>query len=88
MRIKLDAHRTVATVNCIAYKASASAWGCWLPRTGLDFDYNRAGSIPLTQTKGSIYDLPDSADLSRYDALVIYCARFHVAFGMANFEKF
>jgi hypothetical protein len=53
MRIKLDAPRTVATVNCIAYKASASAWGCWPPRTGLHFDYHGANSIPLTHMKGT-----------------------------------
>ena len=34
------------------------------------------------------YDLPDSADLSRYDAVVIYCERFHAVFGVANLEKF
>jgi hypothetical protein len=34
------------------------------------------------------YDLPDSADLSRYDAVVIYCVRFHAVFGVAKLEKF
>jgi hypothetical protein len=34
------------------------------------------------------YDLPDSADLSRYDAVVIYCERFHAIFGEAKLEKF
>ena len=34
------------------------------------------------------YDLPDSADLNRYDAVVIYCERFHVVFGLAKLEKF
>jgi Electron transfer DM13 len=34
------------------------------------------------------YDFPDSADLSRYDAVVIYCVRFHVVFGVAKLEKF
>jgi Electron transfer DM13 len=34
------------------------------------------------------YDVPDSADLSRYDAVVIYCVRFHVVFGLAKLEKF
>jgi Electron transfer DM13 len=34
------------------------------------------------------YDLPDSADLNRYDAVVIYCVRFHVVFGLAKLEKF
>jgi hypothetical protein len=34
------------------------------------------------------YELPDSADLSRYDTVVIYCVRFHVVFGLAKLEKF
>ena len=34
------------------------------------------------------YGLPDSADLSRYDSVVIYCERFHAVFGVAKLEKF
>jgi hypothetical protein len=34
------------------------------------------------------YALPDSADLSKYDAVVIYCERFHVVFGLAKLDKF
>ncbi|MGH9496910.1 MAG: DM13 domain-containing protein [Candidatus Sulfotelmatobacter sp.] len=34
------------------------------------------------------YGLPDSADLSRYDAVVIYCERFHAVFGVAKLDKF
>jgi hypothetical protein len=34
------------------------------------------------------YDLPVSADLSRYNAVVIYCERFHAVFGMAKLDKF
>ena len=34
------------------------------------------------------YDLPDSADLSRYDTVVIYCERFHAIFGVAKLDKF
>lgn len=34
------------------------------------------------------YDLPDSADLTRYDAVVIYCERFHAVFGVAKLDKF
>ena len=33
------------------------------------------------------YNLPDSADLSKYDAVVIYCERFHVVFGLAKLDK-
>ena len=34
------------------------------------------------------YDLPGSADLTKYDAVVIYCERFHAVFGLAKIEKF
>jgi hypothetical protein len=34
------------------------------------------------------YELPDSADLNRYDAVVIYCERFHAVFGVAKLDKF
>lgn len=34
------------------------------------------------------YDLPDAADLSRYNAVVIYCERFHAVFGVAKLERF
>lgn len=34
------------------------------------------------------YDLPDSVDLQKYNAVVIYCERFHVVFGLAHLEQF
>lgn len=34
------------------------------------------------------YELPDSADLGKYDAVVIYCVRFHAVFGVAKLDKF
>lgn len=34
------------------------------------------------------YDLPSSADLERYDTVVVYCVRFHVIFATAKLEKF
>jgi hypothetical protein len=34
------------------------------------------------------YGLPDPTDLSRYDAVVIYCERFHAVFGVAKLDKF
>ena len=34
------------------------------------------------------YELPDSADLTRYDAVIIYCERFHAVFGVAKLDKF
>jgi hypothetical protein len=44
---------------------------------------------PLEANQGDQnYDLPDSAALTRYDAVVVYCERFHVVFGSAKLEKF
>jgi len=34
------------------------------------------------------YELPASADLSKYDAVVIYCERFRAVFGVAKLDKF
>jgi hypothetical protein len=32
--------------------------------------------------------LPGSADLEKYQAVAIYCERFHAVFGVAKLEKF
>lgn len=57
-----------------------------------DFVKGQLNSVelgPLKANQGDQnYDLPDSADLSRYDAVVIYCERFHTVFGVAKLEKF
>ena len=34
------------------------------------------------------YDLPTSVDLNKYQAVAIYCERFHAIFGVARLEKF
>jgi hypothetical protein len=34
------------------------------------------------------YDLPVAADLNQYQAVAIYCQRFHAIFGVAKLEKF
>lgn len=34
------------------------------------------------------YDLPAGADLEEYQAVAIYCERFHAIFGVAKLEKF
>jgi hypothetical protein len=34
------------------------------------------------------YDLPASVDLNKYQAVAIYCERFHAVFGVARLEKF
>ena len=34
------------------------------------------------------YDVPASTDLEKYQAVVIYCERFHAIFGVTKLEKF
>jgi electron transfer DM13 len=34
------------------------------------------------------YDLPATVDLNQYQAVAIYCKRFHAIFGVARLEKF
>lgn len=34
------------------------------------------------------YDLPSSVDLQKYNAIVIFCERFHAVFGVAKLENF
>ena len=34
------------------------------------------------------YDLPASVDLNKYQAVAIYCKRFHAIFGVARLERF
>jgi len=34
------------------------------------------------------YDLPAATDLNKYQAVAIYCERFHAIFGVARLEKF
>jgi hypothetical protein len=52
-----------------------------------DFD-----SVELRTLKGNQgdqnYDLPASVDLNQYQAVAIYCERFHAIFGVARLEKF
>jgi hypothetical protein len=44
---------------------------------------------PLKGNQGDQnYDLPAAADLNQYQAVVIYCERFHAIFGVARLEKF
>ncbi len=49
-------------------------------------------SVELGPLKGNQgdqnYDLPESVDLQKYDAAVIYCERFHAVFGVARLEQF
>ncbi|MGB9067637.1 MAG: DM13 domain-containing protein [Candidatus Acidiferrales bacterium] len=52
-----------------------------------ELDSVELGSMKANQGDQN-YDLPDSVDLGKYDAVVIYCERFHVVFGMAKLEQF
>ena len=49
-------------------------------------------SVELGTLKGNQgdqnYDLPASVDLDKYQAVAIYCERFHAIFGVARLEKF
>ncbi len=49
-------------------------------------------SVELGTLKGNQgdqnYDLPAGADLNKYQAVAIYCERFHAIFGVARLEKF
>lgn len=49
-------------------------------------------SVELGALKGNQgdqnYDLPATADLNTYQAVTIYCERFHAIFGVARLEKF
>jgi len=50
-----------------------------------------AGFIDLGSMKGNMgdqnYDIPDTADLKRYQAVSIWCARFNVNFGSAPLTR-
>ena len=49
-------------------------------------------SVELGSLKGNQgdqnYDLPAAVDLNQYQAVAIYCERFHAIFGVAKLEKF
>jgi hypothetical protein len=60
-----------------------------LQQTFVKGDLNRIELGLLKANQGDQnYGLPDSADPSRYDAVVIYCERFHAVFGVAKLDKF
>lgn len=52
-----------------------------------DLDSVELGLLKANQG-GQNYSLPDSVDLQKYDAVVIYCERFHAVFGVAKLERF
>lgn len=52
-----------------------------------DFDHVELGSLKGNQGDQN-YDVPASVDLNKYQAVAIYCERFHAIFGVAKLEKF
>jgi Electron transfer DM13 len=52
-----------------------------------DFDSVELGTLKGNQGDQN-YDLPASVDLNQYQAVAIYCERFHAIFGVARLEKF
>jgi hypothetical protein len=52
-----------------------------------DFDHVELGLLKGNQGDQN-YNLPASVDLDRYNAVVIYCQRFHAVFGIARLEQF
>lgn len=52
-----------------------------------DLDHVELGTLKGNQGDQN-YDLPGAADLEKYQAVAIYCERFHAIFGVARLEKF
>jgi hypothetical protein len=54
---------------------------------GIEADHVELG--PLQGNQGDQnYELPSAADLNKYQAVAIYCERFHAVFGLAKLEPF
>jgi hypothetical protein len=52
-----------------------------------DLDYVELGSLKGNEGDQD-YDVPASTDLEKYQAVAIYCERFHAIFGVTKLEKF
>jgi hypothetical protein len=52
-----------------------------------DLDRVELGTLKGSQGDQN-YELPATADLNQYQAVAIYCERFHAIFGVARLEKF
>jgi hypothetical protein len=52
-----------------------------------DFDNVELGTLQGNQGDQN-YNLPARVDLNQYQAVAIYCERFHAIFGVARLEKF
>jgi hypothetical protein len=71
-------------VHVLLVRADDKALGQEIVKGGLD-------SVKLGSLKGNQgdqnYDLPATANLNQYQAVAIYCERFHAIFGVARLEK-
>jgi hypothetical protein len=52
-----------------------------------DLEHVELGTLKGNQGDQN-YDLPVNVDLNQYQAVAIYCERFHAIFGVARLEKF
>jgi hypothetical protein len=52
-----------------------------------DLDYVELGALKGNQGDQN-YDVPASTDLAKYQAVAIYCERFHAIFGVTKLDKF
>jgi Electron transfer DM13 len=52
-----------------------------------DLEHVELGTLKGNQGDQN-YDLPAAVDLNQYQAVAIYCERFHAIFGVARLEKF
>lgn len=52
-----------------------------------ELDHVELGALKGNQGDQN-YDLPAAADLNKYQAVAIYCEKFHAVFGMAKLEEF
>jgi hypothetical protein len=52
-----------------------------------ELDHLELGTLKGNQGEQN-YELPGNADLGKYQAVAIYCERFHAIFGVAKLEKF
>ncbi|HEX4541533.1 MAG TPA: DM13 domain-containing protein [Candidatus Acidoferrum sp.] len=72
-------------VHVLLVRADDKALDQEIVKSGLD-------SVELGSLKGNQgdqnYDLPPAVDLNKYQAVAIYCERFHAIFGVARLEAF
>lgn len=72
-------------VHVVLVKAEEAAMSKIIVPASLE--YVELGSLKGNQGDQN-YDLPAGADLQKYQAVAIYCERFHAIFGVTKLEKF